>query len=208
MLPRNNVKIFSSIEKLWDYCLLCPLCKNPERHLELTVGPDEHFEIKEWKKVAAHLQIDCDFRYDREDKSSPAGSYTASYLVDCQQNSYKMLAAGPDQVIADKATEVEFFFYIFAECKACNYSYLNTSDLEFNNGSVSNIQPVRESLYLFQDNDEYRIILEYDENVMVVVPPPLQAESETRGIILPLADLDFSQTNKVIEKLKLWILFS
>jgi hypothetical protein len=204
------VKIFSSIEKLWDYCLLCPLCKNPERHLELTVGPDEHFEIKEWKKIAAHLQIDCDFRYDREDKSSPAGSYTASYLVDCQQNSYKMLAAGPDQVIADKATEVEFFFYIFAECKACNYSYLNTSDLEFNNveKSIDNIQLDRESLYLFQDNNGYRITLDYDENVMVVVPPPLQEESETRGITLPLIELDISNPTKTISKIKTWILFS
>jgi hypothetical protein len=204
VLPRNNVKIFSSIEKLWDYCLLCPLCKNPERHLELTVGPDEHFEIKEWKKIAAQLQIDCDFRYDREDKNSPAGSYTASYLVDCQQNSYKMLAAGPDQVIADKATEVEFFFYIFAECKACNYSYLNTSDLEFNNVEkiISNIQLDRESLCLSQDENKYRIILAHDANDMLVVP------YKKKGLHLPLTDLDLSNPGKVIEKLKLWILFS
>jgi hypothetical protein len=206
-------KVFNTVEELWDYCLFCPVCQDPDRYLDITVGPDEHFEIEDWEWNDNQLRLNCSFRFDRTYKKSRAGSYGASYLIDCQQNTFKLTTNGPDPVIADRAVGFEFFFHIFAKCQKCNYSYINTVDLELNGNdhTISNIQMDRESAYLIGEKDKYHITLSHDRNVMMVSRCQIKdgnLEDEESVIELPLVNLDFSNHAKVINKIKTFILFS
>lgn len=213
MLPRGNVKLFNSVEELWAYCLFCPICKNPDRFLDLTAGPDDHFKIEAWKKVGTQLQLDCGFRHDRKDKKSRAGHYKANYVVDCQQNTYHLSTSGPDSALAEKAAEFNFFFHVYAKCKACYNSSVNTTDIEFDDSKklVYNMEVDRESVYLLEDKDKYHITLSHDRNVMMVSRCSLQKETiidEENVIDLPLINLDFSNPTKIVNKIKTLILFS
>lgn len=201
------------MEELWAYCLFCPICKNPDRFLELTAGPDDHFKIEAWKKIGSQLQIDCSFRYDREDKKSRGDHYEANYIIDCQQNTYQLLTNGPDSVLAGKVTEFNFFFQIFSKCKTCYNSNVNTTDIEFDNINyiVYDMEIDRESVYLLEEKDKYHITLSHDRNVMMVSRCFLQKETiidEENVIDLPLINLDFSNPTKVVNKIKTLILFS
>src|SRR5271170_6027884 len=206
-------KLFNTMEELWAFCLSCPICKNPARFMDLTAGPDDHFTIDAWKKVDYQLQIDCSFRLDREDKKSRTDKYKASYVIDCQQNTYHLLVDGPDSVIANKATEFNFFFQIFSKCKICYNSSVNTTDIEFDNGEhvAYNLEIDRESVYLLEGKDKYHITLSHDRNVMMVSRCSIQEKTiidEESVIDLPLINLDFSNPTKIVNKIKTLILFS
>jgi hypothetical protein len=213
VLPEDNMKIFNTTEELWNYCLFCPVCQDPDRYIDITVGPDEHFEIEDWEyDGGGQLRLNCSFRLDRTYKKNRPGSYTASYLIDCQQNTFQLTANGPDPVIANHAAGFEFFFHIFAKCVKCNYSYINTVDLELNKDhTISNLQMDRESAYMIGEKDKYHITLSHDRNVMMVTRCQIidkTLEDEENVIELPLINLDFSNHTKIINKIKTLILFS
>lgn len=213
MLPEDNMKIFNTVEELWDHCLFCPVCQDPDRYVDITVGPDEHFEIEDWEADGSQLRLTCNFRFDRTDKKNRASKYSATYLIDCQQNTFKLTTNGPDPVIANHAAGFELFFHIFAKCEKCNCSYINTADLELNNKDhiISNIQIDRDSVYMIGEKDKYHITLSHDRNVMMVSRCQMKdntIEDEESVIELPLVNLDFSNHSKVVNKIKTLILFS
>lgn len=204
------MKLFNTIEELWDYCLICPICQNTSREIILTVGPDDNFGIASYEKEGAQLRVVCSYQRDRFDKKS---LHTATFLIDCQQNTFQIEAISPDPEIVKAAQQAYFFMYMHANCERCFESYLNSSDLEFDieNKSISNIQMDREGIYIASEKDKFHITLSHDRNVMSVsrVYPEQDGEVDDENIIdLPLVNLDLSNPAKVINKVKTLILFS
>lgn len=192
--------------------MACPLCQNTERDIILTVGPDVNFGITSYDKIETQLKIVCNYRRTEFEKS---GLHTATFLIDCAQNTFQVEAAGSETEIVEAAQQAYFFIYLHANCERCFESYLNSADLEFDaeKKSISNIQMDREGIYIAHEKDKFHISMSHDRNVMSVSRVYYHAELDTEiddeNIIdLPLVNLDLSNPEKVISKIKTLILFS
>lgn len=208
------MKALNSVQDLWAHCRFCPICQDMCRDVTIDVGPDDVFTISSFEKQDHILRLECTFRAKKQ-------RYRTVYSVNCLDNTFKVDISEPVHESAssdsykrnDRASAPYFFFYIFSDCKKCNSAHTNSSDLELDllERKVSNIGIEREGVYLLTEKDKFHISLFYDRNVMLVS----RAREEDSVIVdddkhveLPLVNLDFSNPNKVINKIKTLILFS
>lgn len=210
------MRIFNTIQELWQFCLYCPICQQPSRTLKLSVGPDDYFKLSEYEKTDTNLQLVCGYRHDRVTRANHSKliNYTAVFNINCLKNTYNIGVAGKDNRILERIKSSYFFFYIDANCMLCNNTYLNTADLELNafDKTVSTIQMDRESAYLVSEKDKYHITLCHDLNTTHVSRITLGMDGsiidDENVIELPLLDIDFAQPLKTTSKIKTLILFS
>lgn len=206
------MKIFNSMQELWDYCSFCPICRQ-EREITVSVGPDEVFELNSFVKQGSTLELHCTFRKKQND-------YYIDYKIDCESNSFDVqvtdiLEKMPEtKLTPDKASRAYFFFYIQSNCQQCDCSNVHGKDLELDllEKKIFNIGLERESYWLLSETDKYHISILHDSNVMKVTRcygiDELDFREDDKPINLPIVNLDLSNQQKVVSKIKTLILFS
>lgn len=209
------MKLFNSIQELWDYCLFCPICQRNCREIVVSVGPDSAFIlVTADKKEDGALYLQCTYKNKRH-------IYSVDYNVNCLDNTFTVDVPKVQELplgeIANpkKAKRAYFFFFMEGLCRDCNCTSAHGLDLEFDivDKKISNIGLERESFYLLEGKDKFHVSPIHDRNVMLVSRCYVDDEeigfSESdKTIELPLVKLDLTDQLKVTNKIKTLILFS
>jgi hypothetical protein len=198
------MRIFNTLQELWDYCLFCPLCQKDIRTIDLGVGPDPTFEHLFFQKENHLLTIQC-----RNKKKN----CLPKYQINCYDNTYQVEVK--DRPYPDcSATKLEdedsyFYFWLNSNCQTCRSSWTSSMDVEFepSTKNIFNIGLESEFVYLGRDPFQYEITYDYCENVTLIY----RVYSYTRRKLvlkLPLTTWDYSDQDSLIDKIKTYILFS
>jgi hypothetical protein len=195
------MKILNSVQELWSYCLYCPICKDVCRDVSVSVGPDDQFQVVFSDKDNHILSVQC--LYKNKDKK-----VHVTYLIDCLKNTFEI--EGGDESLA----KTYCYFYIQSDCRRCDATHTNGTDLELNleDKQVYNIGIEREGIYLLNTKDKYHITMSYDNNTMLVS----KCFQDDEGMIiddnkvarLPLVKIDFSKPRKAANRIKTLLVFS
>lgn len=217
---------FCTLKQLIEYCSICPVCTK-NRHIDVTVGPDsvaslendedgsndwirlQHFEIGSKVKllIVAHIKV------SKYKLLFEIDTVTNNFLVTIPQ--LKSDNAQYNKSV-DTASRPEFYFHLYASCKECGQSSLNTNDLIFdfksktlyNLGVDSEICILHDrddtfDLYYDWAKDQIKICLQRDEDQKVMI------DSEyTSSFSIPMTKLDFSDQDKLLKRLKTLHMFS
>jgi hypothetical protein len=211
------MKILNTLHDLWRHSLFCPICQDYCRDVSITVGPDFVFELVSFEKVNDILYLNCTFKRKREIK------YKINYTIQTLTNKFDVnvieveptneaYASEPDEIT--KASKAYFFFYLHGDCRQCDSAHSNSSDIELNMTQkvCSNIGIERDGIYLLKHKDKYHITIAYDSDNMLISKC---FEDEEHGIVddnkifeCPIANFDFSNPERVINKIKTLMIFS
>lgn len=204
------MKLFNTLQELWDHCAFCPICLRKCREVLISVGPDDEFTLLSTKKSNEALHIKCSFK-------NKTDLYSIIYQINCLDNSYTVdikylcprdsTAEMPTQ--APEISEPYFFFFIESFCNECICANSHSIDLEFNtlDRKIYNLKLDREDFSLKSEKDSMLITLSYGKN-MLVVNMADRNNTPLPFIKLPMINLDFSDQDKAIDRIKTLILFS
>lgn len=205
------MKLFNTVQELWDYSLLCPIC-DKEREMFVDIGPDFSFEVNSFEKIAHYLILDCSF-------SNRLTAYQMKYKINCIGNTYEAIIENSTPITdrrsqsdSESALRAYFYLYIQSFCRQCNSS-IYSMDLEPDTsaGTLSNISLERESYFLLKTEDKFHVTFIHDSNTMLVSKfydnNGCCVESE-KHIELPLVKIDLIDQAKAAHRLKTLILFS
>lgn len=208
------MKLFNTVQELWDYCAYCPICMRSCREVVVSVGPDGVFILVSSQKKNNNLHLECTYKNKRN-------IYSVNYDINCLDNTFKVEVPkvqelAPNEVANPKRVkEAYFFFFVEGLCRDCNCTSAHGQDLEFDliDKKISNIGLERESFYLLEGKDKFHVTPIHDRNVMLVSRCYVDDEeigfSESdKTIELPLVKLDLSDQEKATNKIKTLILFS
>lgn len=179
----------------------------------VSVGPDAVFSLNSFSKQDSVLELQCEY-----DKKS--NIYSVEYKIDCNTNHFDVKVTNvrenmPETRLPEaKVTRAYFYFYIQSNCQGCDCSTAHGADLELDilDKKISNIQLERESFWLLNEADKYHISILHDSNVMKVTRcygiDEFDFREDDKAISLPIVNLDLSNQQKVVSKIKTLILFS
>ena len=221
------MKQFNTVQELWSYCLYCPICKDTCREIDISVSPDRYFKLISFKKQDNFLHIFCTSRQKKRDV------YKINYHINCQNNKFavdvfEIIETDPQEMNADtsldeeekfrlreRASRAYFYFYINSSCRKCGYTYTNSVDLETNAAekTVFNIGVEREGIFVLLPNDKYHLTMSYDNGTTLINKCELDPyNNELRDVgktfECPVINFDFSNLEKVVNKIKTIITFS
>lgn len=209
------MKTLNTLQELWEYCQYCPICKAPSREITISAGPDNHFKAHDYKKIDHQLLLDCTYKVFND--RYRVECYRVEYSIDCLTGTATLDVSDTQLQIAgfgNKATKSYFYFYLHGDCKNCEGSYINSSDIEFDpiTKTFSGFTVERESFFLTRTKDMFHVSLLHDQKIMEIS----RCSMDEYGFILdndrifesPLISLDFSDYDKIINKIRTLILFS
>jgi len=205
------MKSFNSVQELWEYCQFCPLCQDSCRIMRVKVDPDDAYKLISFEKTDDQLKLHCVFSYKRELSK-------VVFEIDTHTNSLKTTVSDPVITIQTggqfRAKKAFVVFQLFGDCDRCACTHATSAEMELGltNKEVGPPKVDREGVYLLENNDKFHITLIYDRNVMLVSRCFLDeddiAVDDNKVLELPLVKLDFSNQEKVINKINTLILFS
>lgn len=203
------MKSIKTIQELWSYCLFCPICQDMTREIHVGIGPDEAFELFEFEKNNHILTLKCGF-YCKDKMRS------IKYDINCLNNSFDMDIT--ESVISSRnvsgAKSSYPYFWLNGNCRVCNASHISSGDVELNvlNKIASNLTLEMEGLSLIKEKDKYYIFIEHSHNTMQISKC---FEDENGDIIdennpfkYPIINFDYSNPKKVLNKIKMLLVFS
>jgi hypothetical protein len=207
-------KSFDTVQKLWSYCLWCPVCLDTCRKVHVLDGPDNTFEVTDFSKENEILTVRSLHKTGKF-KARPQNLGVKveklkyiTHTINCVNNTFTVEADDPELL------KMYWFFFIQSDCEKCNSSYANGTDMELNtaNNTIFNIGAEREGIYLLSKKEKYHVTMAYDSNAMLVSKC---FEDKDGSIIddskvcqLPIVNIDFSKLNKAINKIKTMLVFS
>jgi hypothetical protein len=208
------MKLFNTIQELWDYCAYCPICMRNCREVIVSVGPDGAFILVSSQKKDNNLFLQCTYK-------NKHSIYTVEYNLNCTDNTFLVevpnvieLPLG-ETAKPQKIKEAYFFFFVEGICNECNCATAHSLDLELDivDKQISKIGLERESFYLLEGKDKFHVTPIHDRNVMLVSRCHVDDEQfgfseSNKTIELPLVKLDLSDQEKATNKIKTLILFS
>src|ERR1700722_1895367 len=204
------MKILNTVQKLWAYCLFCPICQDMTREVHVSVGPDEVFKLLRSKKDNHIIHLNCSAQIKKQ-------KYKANFCINGLDNTFTFVISDlpgsgfySSPLSVEKAKTPYFYFYVQSNCKRCHCTSVFSSDLELDllRKVITNIGVERETVILLNESDKYHLSLEYDENQMIISRYTEEDEdldeegSLDKEFITSLIDLDFSQPSKVVRKIK------
>lgn len=203
------MKILNTIQELWDYCLYCPLCKESCRKIDISVGPDDYFNLISFKKNNEKLNL-------KGRLLSGNQIYIVNYTINCLDNSFDVKFSLTDDIKENPYNLVApyFYFYINGDCEKCNRSYINGSDLEFDNENkkIANIGIDREGIYLVSEHDGFHVDLQYNANKTIIYKCAEDRHGTIAdfvpGYVCNLIKINFLDADKAINKIKTLLTFS
>lgn len=203
------MKSFNSLQELWDYCAFCPVCQESCRKVQPQVGPT-NYEVQSIEKLDNILEIKTSIRFR-------GTKYSVDFHIDCMSNTVQStINSHPDDGDEPPKGADRAFTYLrlSSDCGKCGCTHSNSSEMEMPliNGVLSPTAVDREGLYLLDQSDKYHITLIYDRKVMLVSKCYLESDSipvdDNRVLELPLVQFDFTNMDRVVNKIKTLILFS
>jgi hypothetical protein len=194
------MKRFDRLEELWEYCLLCPICHNLNRTTELIIGPEDIYQLYDYKKYGSYLSVLV------RSRNRDLSIYRYEFIFDCINNTFTLNKKYENSPDIDK-----FYLYFYSNCEKCD-SYINSGDiiLDFKNNNIENIFLDREGVILLDFKDRYNITIDHADNCIDVHKfiPDDGKEAFRASISLPMIDLDLSKQNMVLHKIKTLLVFS
>lgn len=223
------MKVFDTLDALWQYALYCPICKDNCRTIDISIGPDNIFRLLSFEKEGNVLTLNCTYRQRKQDK------FRADYTIDTITGKFSVQVSDlKDEVISEmnadtnldelekdrlrhKVGKSYFYFYVNADCQECKVCYASGSDIQLshsnNNNIVYNIGIEREGMYILSTKDKYHISVLYDSNKSLI--NKVSIDKKTFELIdaektfeCPVVNFDFSDFKKVINRIKTLIIFS
>jgi hypothetical protein len=207
------MKILNTLKELLDYMDFCPLCQQKTRAIQIAVGPTTVFALNSIDRSNDHLTLVCTIRIR-------SNSYQVKYNIDCLTNSFEMELSDPTWISAEeeavnKANSAHFYFYLLGNCGICNNCYLSSSEIEIDllEKKVGPFSVYRESFYLLRnEKDKFHISLQHGEGTMLLSRCFIDEEEslidDNKVFEYPLINFDFTDYDKVINKIKTIVLFS
>lgn len=208
------MKLFNSVQELWDFCAYCPICQRNCREVTVSVGPNAVFILVSSQKKDNALFLQCTYKNNRN-------IYSVDYNINCLDNTFKVdvpkvQELAPGEIVNTKRVkEAYFFFFLEGLCQECNCTSAHGTDLELDivDKKISKIGLERESFYLLEGKDKFHISPIHDRNVMLVSRCYVDDEQigfteSDKTIELPMVKLDLTDQDKVTNKIKTLILFS
>lgn len=202
------MKILNTVQELWDYCLFCPVCQEDCRKMTVSVGPDDTFEVITFEKSESTLTLNCLMKKRR----------VCKYIINCADNTFRVFYSNQNQeVLTEKSNAVYFYFYLSSNCQQCHKSYTNSNDLELDvqNYLVCNVGIEREGIQLITQSNGFHITkfnyFDSSKNEMLIsrcLKQDGELMVEDKFIRLPSVDLDFSNPEKVVNKILTLLTFS
>ena len=199
------MKKFDTFQSLWSYCLYCPICKNISRDMEVIVGPEEGLKLVSWSKQDYIVRLDV--RYAK--KNSPVYRYYVE--INGLNNSYDIKNISEHS--PDNLNILDFYFYLYANCSDCN-SFINSASIDvfFEENKLPLLEVEQEGFDLKLKNKYYfHLTLDYERELMLVYKlykkDDLYINNGT-PCTLPLLNLNWSDANKAINKIKKLLIFS
>lgn len=185
-------KQMNSIQDLWTYCTICPLCQKSCRNPLITIGPISKVKLISSKKEDNRLYISLHSNCNIPSK--------IRIMIDCEDNTY-ISSAKLDNIYCN----------IRSDCRICNCSSIISTDCVFND-KVEFIGVKSESIYLLLTENKYCVTVDYARNMMKV-SNCFKDESgiiidDNKQAIVPLAKIDWSNPIKAANKIKTLIVFS
>jgi hypothetical protein len=203
------MKLFNNIQNLWEYCQFCTVCQDNTREVSISIAPDKVFELISYEKKDQFLILHCTYFVNNQ-KS------IFNYMVDCLDNSFQFQILHTEIISEVNLTSDRYTscFWFQSECKKCNQTYVNGNDLEFhfNTSLISNIGVEREGIFISSEEHHYHIV--YSEDVMTIYKTRAWAPDEEDdmdqgpGIDLPVVAFDFSNQQKVINRIQTLLVFN
>lgn len=208
MHHNNNAQILNTIQKLWDYLLLCPICQDHVREIDLHVAPDQIFGLISWSKSDNTLYIDTQAKTYNE-------RYSIKYSINVIDNDFDVLIKkiGEEETSVSRATSPYFYFWMNSRCKKCGLSGCSTNDLELNllTKKIIHIGVENEDVYLMSGNSGYHIE-NVDKNQTHISQCAYTSSNgirqDKKSRTFPFITFDFSNPDKVRDKIKTLLVFS
>jgi len=221
------MKKFETLQLLWNYCTFCPICRTNCRDISISVSPDNIFKLISFKKEDELLKLYCTYRQRKQDK------YKANYVINTLTGKFgvevlEMMDSIDSEMNADtnldeeekyrlrvKVSKTYFYFYINGDCKVCNAASINSTDIELNwdGESITNIGIEREGIFIILPKDKYHLSILYDSNKTLINKCLIDKLSydildSDKMFECPIINFDFSNLQKVVNKIKTIITFS
>lgn len=200
---------YSTLQQLIEYCSTCPVCFK-ERYTDITFGPDTSTKIDKFEfGYRLKLLVVTKINVSR---------YKILFEINTQDNTFKLHIpkfTTENQKYAlsiDIDSRPEFYFHLYSTCKTCGQSQVNTSDMvfDFKNKIIANIG-VESEVRILHDN-EMVFDLEYDWEANQIEifrhKDGDWSEKDLPDFYLPMSDLNFSDPEKLVIKLKTLHMFS
>lgn len=181
----------------------------------MQIGPDERFTLDEnipYEKIGSELKIFAAFQRKRGKVDVIKEHCATTYVINCDNNTFQLQVEESNH-LSPEAKGAYFYFYLHSKCGKCNSS-VDTTDIEFDltNGSTFNFQVDRESYHLISKVGSYHATISHDQNMVMVsrleVPEDGVLIDHERVVELPFFNLDVSDVDKAVNKIKMLILFS
>lgn len=201
------MKNFNSLQELWSYSLYCPVCKNMDRRIDLTVGKDDWFRLVEFRKINQILTIIMERPQERHIRTKVE--------IDCVTNKdsrYTYDTSGKP------VKEYPTFMTIstFSTCDGCG-SITNSEDfiVNFITNRIHLPLNLENEIIVLNDkkiNDKLYTVnfLHLEESVEISIfdKPIDQTQVLRRPLLVPMFDLDLSSLDKALKRIKTIVLFS
>lgn len=144
--------------------------------------------------------------------------YQLSFDINTQDNTYKVSfpKLKTENEVYNKAASItnrpEFYFYIYSACKKCGQSSCNSKEIsfDFQTKTIINLGIEEEIRILYDQemifnlnynwNSQYIEVFRYKDSEL--------SKKEPSSFHIPMTDLDFSNQEKLIDKLKTLHFFS
>jgi hypothetical protein len=197
------MKSFNSLQELWSYSLYCPVCKNMDRRIDLSIGMDDCFRLIEFRKINQILTIIMERPQEK--------NIRAKVEIDCVTNAASRYVY---DTLGNPAKEHVTFMTVstFSTCDDCG-SVTNSEDFIVNFMTYDIHLPIHLENEFIVLNDKkannrlYSVnFLHLEEFVEISVFDKTQ--ESRRPLSVPMFDLDLSNIDKALKRIKTIVLFS
>lgn len=184
------MKIFNSLHQLWSYCTYCPICKDCCRTVDISIGPDPYLNLISFKKENDLLSI-------RANAVDIRPKFYYDLVIDLKNNSYS-------SNIKPSLHLQNIYMSLFANCLKCSRSLLNSDEIIFdlNSQNITNFSLSDETIFL----TNYYLSIRHNEDKMLVSKSGIDFISTV--VTAPIIPIDFSNLDKLTDKIKTILLFS
>jgi hypothetical protein len=203
------MKKFNTLQELWSYSLYCPLCKDVVRNMVVSMGPSNVSAVKTFKKVNQFLHVDARFHFFKK-------KYNGKLIINCVTNTFEIAVEQIEDgdLLVNKSPSSTLYLELQSTCNECANTFVVSSDIDIDllGKTLSNFSISREGFYLLKGKSKYHVSLDHESNTMDI-SKCFEDDSGTivddnKPLRFPIINFDFSNTQKVINKIRTLLVFS
>lgn len=192
------MKVFSNLKQLYDYCLFCPLCNKYCRTIRVSGDCHQFESFTHLNYSIRDDYLNLEFTYTNNGQST---FIKKTFTIDLRNN----------KITSDTITDDEAYFFIEGNCETCKATSFS-SDFDLNS-KIEKPSLEREVFHLFKNNIGYCIDIFHDSDTVEIYKSSYNNKKiNTIGSKLKsdleLFDLDFSDLDKLYNKIQTIVLFS